>query len=415
MLRAYILALKSRPCQSSSEYRLHPWAIILAWLVLLSQQIYGGSAINQSIAQDTSQTVIEIKNQNTTSVRINAPPGTSIQVSTNTANINSEALDFEKHYLLAQHYYSRADFKLAELEIEQAIALKPNSQTAHRFYCLIALMRLHIWQAVAEFMMTVGLGHAIPLTDDQQKQLNRECALIHYRKGLSYEAQSRYARAISELKFAYYYAPQSTMILHSLAFNLGKGGLFDQAEKYYQDSFNLSQPESADDAYAHADYAYMLSAIGRLDDAIAQLSKAIAIAPGVAALHVDLSLFLEAKGNLDQAIKEMQIAINTAPKYADLTTPTKGSAAISRHPAASKIIRRPPSYASLWAHMGRLLDKENKLEQAKGAYQYALTLDPQQPEVRTRLDELDKQPPVKYPSSAVGQEIENRLKQLQKF
>ena len=316
--------------------------------------------------------------------------------------------------MLANHYFSRADFKLAQLEIEQAIALKPSSQFAHRFFCAVALMRLHIGQAVAEFMMTVGLGHAIPLTPDEQTELNNRCALAHYRKGLSYEAQNRFARAISELKLAYYYAPQSTMILHALAFNTGKGGLFDQAEKYYLDSFKL-QPESTDDAYAHADYAYMLAAIGRQDDAIAQLSKAVAIAPAVSALHVDLSLFLEAKGNLEQAVKEMQIAIDTAPKYADLTTPAKTSTSKPGRQTSGKTIRRPPSYSSLWAHMGRLLDKLNQLEQAKGAYQYALTLDSQDAELKTRLNELDKQPPVKYASSAVTQEIETKLKQLQKF
>jgi tetratricopeptide (TPR) repeat protein len=372
--------------------RYHNRRLIIA-LVLCGQQIFAGWAISRSIAQENAQTIIGHSNQ------VPATNGSSF------AENNGKVLDFESHFLLAQHYFSRADFKLAELEIEEAIALQPNSPSAHRFYCLIALMHLHIGRFLAESMMSIGLGHAIALTSAEQVELNNECATAHYRKGLSYEGQNRFPRAISELKIASYYAPLSIMILRSLAFNLSKGGLFDQAEKYYQESFKLSPQEGIDDAYAHADYAYLLVTMGRQDDAIAQLEKAIQIAPKVAALHVDLSLFLEAKGNLEQATKEIQIALDTAPKYNDP----------SAYLYSSKTIRHAPTYANLWAHLGRLLDKQNEWGQAKGAYQYALTLGLQEPEIKTRLSELDKNPPVNYALSAVSQAIETRVKQLQKL
>ena len=70
--------------------------------------------------------------------------------------------DFGKHYSLSRHYFSRVDLNLAELEIEQAIALKPQVKFAHRYYCLMALLRGNLPRSLAEFMMACGLGHAIP-------------------------------------------------------------------------------------------------------------------------------------------------------------------------------------------------------------------------------------------------------------
>ena len=107
-------------------------------------------------------------------------------------------------------------------------------------------------------MMAFGLGQAIPLNGSEMAQLNEECAKMHYRKALSYETQHRYPRAIFELRLA--------LIMNRKAWKLcarslsiwAKAGLFDDAEKLYQNSFNISKPESTEDAFAHADYAYLL-------------------------------------------------------------------------------------------------------------------------------------------------------------
>lgn len=317
--------------------------------------------------------------------------------------------DFGKHYSLSRHYFSRADLNLAELEIEQAIALKPQVNFAHRYYCFVALLRGNLLRAAAEFMMACRLGHAIPLTDSERAQLNEQCATAHYRKGLSYEAQRRYARAIFELRLAHYYAPQNLEITRSLAFNSGKSGLFDDAEKLYQDSFKVSKQATSEDAFAHADYAYLLASVNRGNEAIEQMSTAVKLVPGSAALHVDLSSFLEQVDDLERATHEMQMAIKTAPEY--LSHDIQFSQAFGEnHHAMDWQVRHAdknrPTYASLWEHLGRLLDKQNKVASARKAYAHALLLDSQDGLVKTRLSELQKQPPVEYASSAVIKDME---------
>jgi tetratricopeptide (TPR) repeat protein len=317
--------------------------------------------------------------------------------------------DFGKHYNLSRHYFSRADLELAELEIQQAIALKPQVNFAHRYYCLLALLRGNLPRAIAELMMASRLGHAIPLTDTELAQLNEQCAKAHYRKGLSYENQRRYPRAMFELRLAHYYAPQNLEIMRTLAFNSGKGGLFDDAEKLYQDSFKVSKQATSEDAFAHADYAYLLASANRIKDAIEQLSTAVQLAPGSAALHVDLSLFQEQAGDLNGATHEMQMAIKTAPEF--LSHDVQFSQAFGEgHHAMDWQVRHSdknrPTYASLWEHLGRLLDKQNKVAGARKAYSRALLLNSQDGLVKARLSELQKQPPIQYSSSAVVKDME---------
>ena len=248
-----------------------------------------------------------------------------------------------------------------------------------------------------------------PSTDSEQAQLNEQCAKAHYRKGLSYETQHRYPRAIFELRLAHNYAPQNLQIMRSLAFNSGKGGLFNDAEKLYQDSFKISKQATIEDAFAHADYAYLLVSVNRRNEAIEQLSIASQLVPGSAALHVDLSLFQEQAGDLNGATHEMQMAIKTAPEY--LSHDMQFSEALGgNHHAMEWQVHHPdksrPTYASLWEHLGRLLDKQNKVSSARKAYARALLLDAHDALVKTRLSELQKQPPIQYSSSAVVKDME---------
>jgi predicted Zn-dependent protease len=70
-----------------------------------------------------------------------------------------------------------------------------------------------------------------------------------------------------------------------------------------------------------------------------------------------------------------------------------------------------PTYASLWEHLGRLLDKQNKISSARKAYTRALLLDSQDDLVKGRLSELQKKPPIDYASSTVikNMEAKNRV------
>ncbi len=175
------------------------------------------------------------------------------------ANEIDIANSFDIHYGLAHHYLERADFDLTELELEQAIVRDPQSRRAHRDYMITCLTHLNIPQAIAEFMIVCGLGKAIPLNPEELAQLNRDTAKAHYRKALRYEEQNRLAREIFEFTWANYYLPNNPTIMRSLAFALSNALKHDEAEALYKKSFTVApeSDKSTEDAYAHADFAYM--------------------------------------------------------------------------------------------------------------------------------------------------------------
>jgi tetratricopeptide (TPR) repeat protein len=128
-----------------------------------------------------------------------------------------------------------------------------------------------------------------------------------------------------------------------------------------------------------------------------------------------LSLFLEQAGDLAQATHEMQMAIKTAPEYAFHDIQISQSFGPNQHVMdwqTHHSDKSRPTYASLWEHLGRLLDKQNKVSGARKAYSRALLLDSQDSLVKTRLSELQKQPPIEYASSAVVKDMEAKTRAI---
>lgn len=264
------------------------------------------------------------------------------------------------HFDLAHHYFSRLDLELADVEFEQSILNKADLPIVHRDYCLVCLVRFNIPKAIAEFMLATGLGVPVPYTPFEKAELDARAAKLHYRKALSYGRVNRWASAIAELKWALSYAPENPAIKRSLAFAYASSGLVEQAEGQYLSSFDADP----NDAYSHADFAFLLYQEGKQDKAIGQLAKAVSLEPQVAALHIDLAWLSEKKGDLAKASGEMQEAVKLSPKH-----------------------------AILWAHLGRLLAQQGDGVAAREAYNKALALDAQQAEAKDGLNKLAEENP----------------------
>jgi tetratricopeptide (TPR) repeat protein len=262
-----------------------------------------------------------------------------------------------EHLNLAQHYQHRFNFKMAELELETTIMYAPEMKSAHRDYCLVSLICGHPMRSVAEFMMVVGLGDAVPLTAEERTELTARGAKTHYRQGLKLAHDKSWKDATGEFDAALLYAPDNAAIVRSLAFCLASKGDFEAAEAQYNRSFSIDNS----DPYTHADFAYILSEHGDNARAMDQLNDAIKIDPKVAALHIDMAWMAESKGELAKAETEFRQAIELSPKH-----------------------------AILWSHLGRVEERLGKASDAKTAYTEALALDPSQDDARKRLDELKR-------------------------
>lgn len=268
---------------------------------------------------------------------------------------NARALD---HYDMSRFYFSQWDLEMAEVELEAAIMHMPSMKVAHRDYCVVSMLRGHPMRSMAEFMMVVGLGEPIPFTESERIELKKKAARLHYRKALSYGKKDRWDNAISEMKWALEFQPESATIQRSLAFAYASKGDFDLAEKQYSESI----ADDGSDPGTHADFAYLLADKGQGPRAFSQMAEAVKLAPGAAAFHVDLAWMAETKGDFKTAQSELQEAIRLSPKH-----------------------------AGLWTHLGRVLEREGDKAEARYAYQHALWIDSEQAEARRRIEQLPPQ------------------------
>lgn len=268
--------------------------------------------------------------------------------------LQNQALD---HFDAAQVYTKAWDLELAEIELEAAIMCAPKMKIAHRDYCLVSLFRGHPIRALAEFMMVVGLGDPVPLTEQEAAELRKKAIKLHYRKGIAHARASKWDEAINEYKFALSYNPNNGSVLRSLAFAYASKGQFTLAEQQYQAALG-SEP---DDAFGHADFAILLSEQGEQNKALEQLEEAVRLAPKATALHVDLGWMSEAGGNLDKAKAEFETAVKLAPKQ-----------------------------GSLWVHLGRIYAKQSDFSQARNAFARALVIDSTDEDARAELKKLSQ-------------------------
>lgn len=262
------------------------------------------------------------------------------------------------HYTLANWYFYRWKLALAEVELQEAIMNWPSFKAAHRDLCLVSLFRGNFGQALAEMMMTVGLGDPIPFNQQEKWELNKRALQLHYKQGVENGRRGLWRDAVAEFLWCLTYDANDPVVRRSLAFAYSSLGEFGKAEQQYERTVHLDPS----DAFARADFAFLLSDKGDKKRAMSQLSKAVQLAPSAAALHVDLGWMAETRGDLETAAAEFGRAIELSPKH-----------------------------AWLWARLGGILEKQGKSAEAARAYDKAVSLDADLSEAKQGLERLRAQ------------------------
>ena len=129
---------------------------------------------------------------------------------------------------------------------------------------------------------------------------------------------------------------------------------------------------------------------GNVDEAIAQLRKALVFNPGLAKAHSSLGNALLQKGNVDEAIAQYQIALQIDPRSEEacynfgnaLLRQGKVDEAIAQYQKALQI---KPDFAEAHFNLGAALFHQGKEDEAIAQYQRALQIKPDKPEVQNNL------------------------------
>lgn len=274
-----------------------------------------------------------------------------------------------QHYVLGNYYMQKWDMPMAEVELDQAVCKYPDMLAAHRDLCLVSLMRCNLLRSLAEFMMVVGLGEAIPYNDKEKVDLSNKALVAHYKKGLQYARESNWKESRTELEWALSYGTNDYAVHHSLAFAYSNLGDYARAEEEYEATFK-NCPRNA---LAHADLADMLAKTGQSERAQEEMTRAVQLSPQATALHVDLGWIAESRGDLSTAATEFRTACGISP-----------------------------THAGLWTHLGRLLERQGQPQQAMEAYSKALAIKPDQNEARSSLERLKQRASGGLTSSATN-------------
>ncbi|MBX9725558.1 MAG: tetratricopeptide repeat protein [Candidatus Obscuribacterales bacterium] len=260
-----------------------------------------------------------------------------------------------QHWSLSKKYVKDWDLDLAETELDLSIMDSPDLKVAHRDLCLVSLLKFNVFRSLAEFMMTIGLGEAIPMNDEEASKLIEDGMVKHYKKGLSFARKQEWKPTLFELELAEHLVPDDYAVQRSLAFAYANTGNFEKAEQHYKKTFELAPHDGS----SRADLAYFLAANGKVGEAQKEMEEAVKSAPKAAAYHVDLSFMAEKSGDLNLASKELKEAVTLSPQH-----------------------------ANLWEHLGQVCERQGDTQQAVEAYSHAVALDPQLADAKQRLEKL---------------------------
>jgi protein O-GlcNAc transferase len=139
-----------------------------------------------------------------------------------------------------------------------------------------------------------------------------------------------------------------------------------------------------------SDHAQQLYAAGRLQEAIAEFTQAIADAPDDAEIHCYMGVALKDAGQLDQAIDAFHKAIAIEPDFAEAYCMLAGAFGdAGRTAEAIEAFRHAvdidPEFAEAWNELGNALRSAGRLDEAIEAFRQASAASPDEPRIHFNL------------------------------
>ncbi len=300
----------------------------------------------------------------------------------------------------------------AEAHFRKALRYEPNYTEARNSLGLLYDRVGKTEEALAEFSRAVEIDH-------DYAEPHNNIGLIHKRAGRLDEAIDRFKRAIrADAEFAGSYS--------NLALVYEERGEFAAAE----DQFRKALRRDRNNAVVRANFGGLLYVLGRSEEARRELERAIAIDPGHATAHNNLGAVFGRLGRGDDEIASYREAVRLDSDYADahhnlgLALLKRGQVEAGESElrrtldlnetyvsayltlAGSCLGRDAPEEAvdvltrgaravagdsTLHALLAEALLRIDRETDAIEALERSLELEPDQPELRIRLDQLNEQ------------------------
>jgi tetratricopeptide (TPR) repeat protein len=204
-------------------------------------------------------------------------------------------------------------------------------------------------------------------------------ALRHHRSGQLAEAEVRYREILA-------IDPNHVASLHLLGAVAHQIGRHDQAVDLIGKAIALNDRVPA----FHNNIGLALRALGRVEDAAVHYTRAVGLQPDFAEAHNNLGNILREQGKLDDAVARYQQVLMLDPDHAEahnnlgnaLRKQGKLGEAVAHYERALALW---PHYADAYNNLGNALRDQGKLDEAVAQYQRALAVRPDYAEAHHNL------------------------------
>ncbi len=178
---------------------------------------------------------------------------------------------------------------------------------------------------------------------------------------------------------------------HLLGMDLAARGRIDDAVAEFEKAIAV-KPDYAE---AHYDLGVTATNRGRTDEAIAHYRKAIAVKPGHALAHNNLGNALLTCGRFDEAFAHCREAVRLNPDFAVAHYNLGNALFFLGHFNAAvleyeKALELRPDYAEACLNLGLAMARCGRLDDAAKYYRQALALKPDFAEARVQLEKIEK-------------------------
>ena len=153
--------------------------------------------------------------------------------------------------------------------------------------------------------------------------------------------------------------------------------LFEDAAVLFRRALKVDKAS----AEAHQYLAYVLTALGRPEEAVKSYRKALALRPDFAEAHNNLGHALQMLGQTDAAIKHYEKALKVRSDYAEALNNLGNALHLLNRPAEAirqfeSAIAIAPNYSEAFWNLGAALRSVGRAEDAIGAYERAIAINP---------------------------------------
>jgi protein O-GlcNAc transferase len=215
--------------------------------------------------------------------------------------------------------------------------------------------------------------------------LSLAVALQHHLDGQLQAAEQMYRHILAA-------EPDHAQALHFLGVLESQLGRYDDAVGHIRRAIKINGAEAA----FHCNLGNALSSQGKPDEAISCFRQAIELNPGLVEAHTNLGNALKDRGQLEEAVACHRRALALRPDLAEVHN-NLGAAlrdegqiaeAIACHQRALQL---KPEFAEAHNNLGTALKEQGRLDEALASYQRALDLKPEYPEAIANFGNIFKE------------------------